>query len=144
MRALPLLLGAAWLALPAGAAAQTQATPPGDSESVSSVQVSAPTKAPFNALRIFDEQAQQIKGAYALSNGWYLKVSTATRHIDATIDGDTRLRLFAVAPYRFVSADRNVTVEFNRGPEGEDMLMSYRPDRRLAQVVVVSTALAAR
>jgi hypothetical protein len=35
-------------------------------------------------------------------------------------------------------------MEFNRGEAGDEMLMSYRPDPRLAQVVVISSRLAQR
>ena len=35
-------------------------------------------------------------------------------------------------------------MEFNRGELGEDMQMSYVPDPRLAQVVVISSAVAQR
>lgn len=95
-------------------------------------------------LRIRDEQARQITGAYGLSNGWYLKVHTEPRYIVARIDDDAPIRLYAVAPYRFVSQDSKVAMEFNRGPGGEDMLMSYVPETGLAWVEVASSPLARR
>jgi len=149
MRTLPLLLSASLpaslLLLAASASAQTvpaQTEPslqPG-APSISSVQVRAPAR----GLRIRDEQARNIVGNYAMSNGWYLKVRPALRHIDATIDNDKRLRLFPVSRYTFASSDGNVTMEFNRGSTGEDMVMSYMPDPRLAQRVVISSSLAQR
>lgn len=54
------------------------------------------------------------------------------------------MRLYAVAPCKFASIDGNVNMEFNRGAWGDDMLMSYRPNPGLAQVVVLSTQVAQR
>jgi hypothetical protein len=35
-------------------------------------------------------------------------------------------------------------MEFNRGPDGDDMIMSYVPNDGLAQVVVVTATVASR
>ena len=139
MRPVSLLFPASLLLLASSAGAQTQAYPYTDGPAMSSVQVTAPAR----PIRIRDEQARQIVGAYDMSNGWYLKVRPAVRHIDATIDNQRPMRLLAVAPYKFASADGNVTMEFNRGESGEDMLMTY-VDPRLAQVVVISSTIAQR
>lgn len=136
MRPMSLFIPASLLALASGASAQTVPTAPPDPSAISSVQVTAPAK----TIRIREDQAYQIGGTYAMSNGWYLKVRPAKRHIDATIDNDKQLRLLAVAPYKFVSADGNVAMEFNLGSYGDDMVMSYVPDPRLAQRVVISSA----
>ena len=139
MRPLSFLLPGALLAFAAAAPAQTVPAPAPD-ESISSVQVTAPAR----QLRIRDEHAQNIVGNYAMSNGWYLKVRPALRHIDATIDNDRQLRLFPQSRYRFASADGDVTMEFAQGSSGEDMVMSYRPDPLLADVVVITSTLAQR
>ena len=140
MRLLSILIPASLLALSSGAGAQNLPYPRTDSAAMSTVQVTAPAK----AVRIHYDEAEVIGGAYAMSNGWRLKVRTASRHIDATIDREKPMRLLAVAPYKFASSDGNVTMEFNRGPWGEDMLMSYVPDPRLAQVIVISSKMAQR
>jgi len=137
---LSLFMASASLFAAAGAHAQTPGAAPGPGDAISSVQVTAPVK----PLRIRDDQARQITGAYGLSNGSYLKVHTELRYIVATIDHDTTLRLYAVKPYQFVSADSKVTMEFNRGPAGEDMLMSYVPETGLARITVTSVPLARR
>jgi len=49
-------------------------------------------------VRIQEDEARRITGAYGLSNGWYLKVRTAPRYILATIDHGTPIKLLAVAP----------------------------------------------
>ena len=126
--------------LASSAPAQTIPYPQAAAEPMSTVQVSAPVK----AMLIFPHQAEQLAATYAMSNGWRLKVRTGSRHIYATIDSEEPMRLYAVAPYKFASADGNVNMEFNRGAEGQDMLMSYVPDQRLGQVVVISSTLAQR
>jgi len=131
---------AALMALASSAGAQTPAAPAADAESISSVQV----KAPVRAMRIRDDQARQITGSYGMSNGWYLKVHTEPRYIVARIDNDAPIRLYAVAPYKFVSQDARVAMEFNRGAGGEDMLMSYVPQTGLARVELASSPLAQR
>jgi len=136
----PVFLLPASLLLAASAGAQNLPYPRVDDTAMSSVQVTAPPK----TVRILPDQAGMIKGTYAMSNGWYLKVRTGQRHIDATIDNEKPMRLYAVAPYKFASSDGNVNMEFNRGTWGDDMLMSYKPDSRLAQVIVISTEAVAQ
>jgi hypothetical protein len=137
----PLALLPASLLLLAGAAgAQTMPYPPIQAESIASVQVTAPPK----SVRITAHEVGKIVGTYELSNGWYLRVKPSSRHIDATIDDQPPIRLVAIAPYRFASSDGNVTMRFNRGDSGDDMEMSYVPDLRLGQRVVLSTRLAQR
>ncbi len=143
MRSLLLLLTSLLpvsLLLATGTFAQTMPYPHPDAGAVSSVTVKAPVK----TVLIRPDQAQIIAGSYDMSNGWRLKVSTAPRHIDASIDREPPMRLYAVAPYRFATADGSVNMEFNRGPMGEDMLMRYVPDQRLGQVVVISSTVAQR
>ncbi|KQQ97126.1 hypothetical protein [Massilia sp. Leaf139] len=135
MRPLPLLLSA--LLLPCVAFAQTDSSALPDP--VSTVQVTAPVK----TMRIQPDQAKDLIGSYAMSNGWTMKVRPSSRFIDAAIDERQPIRLVQVAPYRFVSSDGNVTMNFKEG-DGEDMTMSYVPDRRLAQVVVVRARMAQR
>ncbi|MGJ9416710.1 hypothetical protein ACHAC9_02935 [Massilia sp. CMS3.1] len=140
MRLLSILIPASLLALTAGAGAQDLPYPRTGTEAMSTVQVTAPAK----PVLIQDDEAEVVTGAYAMSNGWRLKVDTGSRHINATIDKQKPMRLLAVAPYKFASSDGNVTMEFNRGPWGDDMVMSYVPDPRLAQVIVISSKMAQR
>lgn len=140
MRPLALLLPATLLLPASSAPAQTASYPPPDTAAISTVQVTAPA----TTVRIRPEQAAKIGGTYAMSNGWYLKVRTASRYIDATIDDERPIRLVATEPYRFASGDGSVTMEFNRGEYGDDMLMSYVPAPGLAAVVVSSAPLAQR
>lgn len=140
MRPLSLLLSAPLLAFATAAAAQTTPYPAPDSEPITSVQVSAAAK----PAQIKVLQAKRIAGGYQMSNGWYLDVRTDSRHIDATIDDQPRMRLVQVAPYRFATGDGRVTMHFNRGFSGEDMEMSYVPEGRLARRIVISSRLAQR
>lgn len=142
MRPLSLLLSASLLLLAVPAGAQTTAYPHTDSDAMSTVQVTAlPGKPTF---RIWDYQAEAVSGAYALSNGWRLKITPARDGVTAQIDKQPPVRLVALSPDKFVSRDGNIEMEFNRGFDGGDMVMSYVPDSRVAQVIVVTTRLAQR
>ncbi len=130
----------ATLLLASTVGAQNMPYPPADTAPITSVEVTAPAK----LQRIKSHEAEKIRGTYEMSNGWFLRVQAAPRHIDAVIDGRSPLRLLPVAPYRFASGDGNVTMDFNRGSTGDDMEMSYIPEGRVAQRVVLSSRLAQR
>lgn len=134
------LLSASLLLAAGSTAAQTMPYPPADTAPIQSVQVSAAGK----GVRIRPAEVERISGGFDMSNGWYLRVFTSARHIDAVIDDQPAIRLVAVAPYRFVSGDGNVTMDFNRGNDGEDMRMTYVPDLRLGQRVVLESRMAQR
>jgi hypothetical protein len=140
MRPVSLLLPVSLCMLAAGAVAQTMPYPQADAVPVSTVEVTAPIK----PVLLFAEDAEKVTGTYAMSNGWRLQVRPGSRHIDAKIDNQKPMRLIAVTPEKFVSRDGNVTMEFNQGSYGDDMTMSYVPDPRLAQVVVLSSRMAQR
>lgn len=133
------MLPASLSLLAAGAGAQNLPYPQ-HTAPMSTVQVSAPVRGTW----VRPEQAQLIAGTYDMSNGWSMRVRTAPRHIDATIDDRQPIRLIPVSPYKFVSGDGNVTMHFNQGIWGDEMVMSYIPDRRTAQVVVLSSRMAQR
>lgn len=140
MRTLSLLLTASLLVVASTTSAQSSPYPKPDTAPLSTVQVTAPIR----PVWVRDEQARQIAGVYELSNGWNMKVRTASRYIDATIDSEKPMRLLAITPDRFVSSDGNVTMEFNRGDAGDEMMMSYVPHTNLAQLVVISAKMARR
>lgn len=142
MRPLSLLLSASLLVLSASASARTMPYPDAETPvSGSSVHVTAPVA----AVVIPDDVARQIHAAYGLSNGWRVKVERVSRrHIEARIDNQKPMRLHAVSEDKFVSRNGNVTMQFNQGESGDDMTLSYVPDARLAQVVVISSSLAQR
>ena len=140
MRISSILLPATLLLLASTSGAQTMPYPQDDTVPVSTVVVSAAA----TSYRIKQEPARQIGGTYELTNGWRLKVRTSTRTIDTTIDNQKPMRLLAVSPYKFASGDGRVTMEFNRGDVGDDMIMSYAPDPRFADMVVISSSVAQR
>jgi hypothetical protein len=104
---------------------------------VLTVQVTAP-------FQLSDEQAEKIGGVYAMSNGWRLEVQQTTRGMEARIDRQRPIRPIAVTPGKFVSRDGNVTMDFNRGEDGDGMQMFYVPDQRLAVRYVIGATLAQR
>jgi hypothetical protein len=140
MRTTSVLLPAALILFASSSGAQTMPYPQEDTAPITTVVVNA-AATPF---RIKEDQARQIAGTYDLSNGWRMKVSPGSRTISATIDKQKPMRLLAVSPYKFASGDGRVTMEFNRGDFGEDMVMSYAPDPRLADMVVISSSIAQR
>lgn len=140
MRPLSLILPASLLALASSTNAQNLPYPQLDAEFVPTVQVTAPAK----ALRVTLDQARLIKGSYAMSSGWSLDVRTGRRHIDATIDREAPMRLYAVSPYSFASRDGSISMHFNLGHWGDEMMMRYRPNPRVARVVDVSGSIAQR
>ena len=138
MRPLSLLLSATLLVLASAASARTMPYPQIDDPqgSGSTVQVTGPARTSF----VTPEQASHINGSYAMSNGWHLKVQTQSRFVDATIDREKPMRLYSVGADKFVSRDGKVAMQFNLGAMGDDMTMSYVPDSRLGQVVVISSS----
>lgn len=142
MRSLVLALPVSLFLSAAPAGAQTNQYPQTDPEAMTTVQVTAPPATP--AFRIWDYQAEAVSGAYALSNGWRLKITPARDGITAQIDRQKPVRLVALSADKFVSRDGNLDMEFNRGADGGDMVMRYVPDSRVAQVIVVTTTLAQR
>lgn len=138
MRPLFLILGASLL-LASSAGAQEQDRPSAGSD-VSQVQVTAPTQ-PF---RFWEYEAEAITGAYAMSNGWRMKINPAQDGIVAQIDKRHPIRLIAQSRSRYVSRDGNVIMEFNRGVDQDEVLMSYVPTDSLAQRIVVTATLAQR
>jgi hypothetical protein len=145
MRPLPLVLSASLLLFAPGAGAQSGNYPINDDGQISRVEVTAQ---PRTAFRVWDYQQEAVSGAYALSNGWHLKVQPARDGIVARIDKQRPIRLVAQTPDRFVSRDGNVIMEFNKGDTRDDMMMSYVPsdvtDPRMAQVIVVTAKMAQR
>jgi hypothetical protein len=143
MRRLSLILYPALLLAAAGAGAQEQ-TPnqlPTESQPAPTVQVTA--EAP--AFQFWDYQAELISGAYRMSNGWRMQVASTTDGISAQIGKAHPIRLVALSPDLYATRDGNVTMQFNRGPQGEDMLMSYVPaGSSVAVVVSTSTTVAQR
>jgi ABC-type metal ion transport system substrate-binding protein len=134
MRSLSLLLPASLLVLASNAVAQTATTLTTESGATSRVQVIASAQ-PF---AFYDSDAEWISGAYAMSNGWRLKVDPSSDGIVAQIDKRHPVKLTAVSRDKYVTLDGNIAMEFNRGQQGDEMLMSYVPDPRTAQVVVNS------
>lgn len=141
MRSLSLLLSASLLVLSASASAGTMPYPDADTPvSGATVQVRAPA-----APMVPEHLVEEIRTTYGLSNGWRLKVEPLSRRtIEASIDKRGPMLLYAVSADTFVSRNGLVTMQFNQGESGDDMKLSYVPDPRLAQVVVVSSQLAQR
>lgn len=139
MRSLSFLVPASLLALAASAGAQTQSYPPPDTAPISTVTVTAPSK----AVRLKPDEVKRIAGRYDMANGWQLEVRGRPEYIDATIDTEKPLRLKAVSKNKFVSGDGNVTMEFNQDT-GDDMKLTYVPDPSKPSMVSIPAQKARR
>lgn len=139
MRSLSLTVPASLLLLASSAGAQAAQT-----DYYLSTQAGLTTRvqvvAPAQPFVFHDDAAEWISGAYAMSNGWRLKVDPSLDGIVAQIDKRHPIRLAAVSPDRYVTSDGNISMEFNRGAHGDEMLMSYVPDARTMRVVVLSSS----
>ncbi len=136
MRPLSLMLIPVLLVSASGTQAQTLAL----DDPVAVVQVK-PMDGP---CRLRNEQARQIAGTYEMSNGWSVDVRPDMRHVDVLIDRNRPLRLLAISPRKFVSGDGNVTMEFSRGNDENDMTLRYVPGVGMAEVVLTSVSIAQR
>ena len=150
MRLSTLLLSAACAAaVPTFATAQsTQSSPaatPIDEEikqALSEVQVRGQTR----RHRLDADEAKKIRGTYAMSNGWTVRVTPQARRVFITVNDGAPIELLAQSADKFATADGNIATVFNLGPWEEDIVMSYVPDARLSdqRVIIGSGALAAR
>jgi len=140
MRPSPLLFFPALLMLASSTRAQAlQPVEPG-SVSIAVVEVK-PVDGPY---RLRNEQARQIAGMYEMSNGWAIDVRPDMRHVDVVINRNRPLRLLAISSRKFVSGDGNMTMEFSRGNDDNDMTLRYVPGTGLAEVVLTSASFAQR
>jgi hypothetical protein len=120
MRLALLSVPAALLLVAPFATAQSRAYPL--QEPIATVQVTAP-------FQLNEEQSDMVSGMYAMSNGWRLKVApSSATGITAQIDRERPIKLIAITADKFVSPDGNVTMDFNRGKYGDEMLMTYVPN----------------
>jgi hypothetical protein len=135
MRLSLLAVPASLLLLASQAGAQSGNYPLQEPADIATVQVTAP-------FQLTEEESTKVSGTYAMSNGWRLKVEPASnKAIHAQIDRQRPIRLIAVTADKFVSPDGNVRMDFNRGDDRDEMLMSYIPNPALAQqYVVIATA----
>jgi hypothetical protein len=92
------------------------------------------------------DEARKVRGTYAMSNGWTVRVTPQVRRVFITINDDAPVELLAQSANKFASADGNIATMFNLGPWEEDVVMSYVPDSRLSdqRVIIGSGALVAR
>lgn len=110
-------------------------------ESVSTVRVHHQRGFP-----VTEQQTEAVKGDYALTNGWHLRVRSEYKGIEAQIDKERPMHLIALSGDKYVTEDGNVAMEFNLGALGDDMIMDYVPRSDVAAVLHVGTSsnLAAR
>jgi hypothetical protein len=138
MRLALLAVPASLLLVASQATAQSGSYPLQETAPVATVEVTAP-------FQLTEEESETVRGMYAMSNGWRLKISPRSNSaITAQIDKERPMRLIAITPDKFVSPDGNVTMDFNRGDYGDEMLMTYVPNPRLAVRYEIRATMAQR
>ncbi|WP_156116633.1 hypothetical protein [Massilia sp. 9096] len=140
MRTLYLAIPVCLVLAAPNAGAQSKDYPATDSTSLLTVQVTAPPQ----AIHVSEDETMPISGTYAMSNGWRMHVQPARDGIVAKIDKERPMRLLAVSADKYMTRDGNVVMEFNRGRDRDDMMMSYVPTSNLAAVVVMTANVASR
>lgn len=118
-----LILVAALGALSALASAQTQ-------PAVEEVRISANLariELPDELRNVWQDEFDQVKGTYRLSNGKTMQLSMWGNRMYAKIDGMPRSQLVAASPYVFVGLDRQMRVRIHdveaSGPIKADVLL---------------------
>lgn len=129
-------------AMPAARAAPAPQVDEEIKEALSQVQVRGQTR----RHRLDADEAKKVRGTYALSNGWTMRVMPRARQVFITINDGAPIELLPQSADKFATADGNIATVFNLGPWEEDVVMSYVPDSRLSdqRVIVGSGALATR
>jgi hypothetical protein len=140
MRPLYLAIPVALLLVASNAHAQSTSYPITSEQPISTVQVTPPP----HTVHVSNEEIDAVRGVYALSNGWRLDVQPGWNGVVARIDKQRPMRLVALSPDKYTTRDGNVVMEFNRGQDRDQMMMSYVPDPRLAVVVVATASMASR
>jgi hypothetical protein len=140
MRYLLLAIPVSLLLVSSHAGAQSKDYPFTSASDITTVEVTGHQR----LYHVTREQTNAVKGKYAMSNGWFLDVQPGSRDIVARIDNERPMHLLAVSSDKFVTPDGNVTMEFNRGQSGDDMLMSYVPSSNLAAVITIGSTMASR
>lgn len=118
-----LILVAALGALSALASAQTQ-------PAVEEVRISANLariELPDELRNVWQDEFDQVKGTYRLSNGKTMQLSMWGNRMYAKIDGMPRSQLVAASPYVFVGLDRQMRVRIHdveaSGPIKADVVL---------------------
>lgn len=95
---------------------------------------------------VTEQETEAVKGDYALTNGWHLRVRSTYKGIEAQVDQQPPMYLRALSGDKYITDDGNVDMTFNLGAMGDDMLMSYVPQSQVAARLTVGTSeqLAAR
>lgn len=141
MRVLYLAIPVSLLMIAPNVGAQSRDYPATEGTALVTVQITALPQ----AVRLADDQAESVSGNYKMSNGWRLNVKPTRDGIVAQIDRERPIRLIAVTPEKYVSRSGDVAMEFNRGADRDEMMMSYVPSSNLAVVISIgSTTLASR
>jgi hypothetical protein len=128
------------LAAACDAGAQAVPTAPGEPNVLPEISVVAAM--PRYPIRL--EQARAVRGIYQMSNGWTMEVKPDWRRVYVQIDQRAAVEVVPISPFKFVSADGNMAMEFALGVRGDEVVLRYLPEGSTAQAVVLTSTLAQR
>lgn len=119
-----LIFAAAICVLYAGAAAQSQL--PMDEIRIAGTLDRI--ELPQQLRNMWQDEFDQVKGSYALSNGKTMQLSMWGNRMYAKIDGIPRAQLVAASPYTFVGLDRQMRIHItdvdSTGPINAEILLA--------------------
>ncbi len=111
-------------ALCAGAAAQSQLA-------VDEIRISGSLdriELPQQLRNVWQDEFDQVKGSYVLSNGKTMQLGMWGNRMYAKIDGMPRAQLVAASPYTFVGLDRKMRIRItdvdSAGPINAEILLA--------------------
>ena len=117
------ILVAALVALSAPALAQTEPV-------LGEIRISGALlriELPEEVRNVWQDQFDEVKGSYRLSNGKTMQLSMWGNRMYAKIDGMARMQLVASAPYDFVGLDQQIKIRITdidgSGPIAAEVLL---------------------
>lgn len=129
MRTLVVISVFAALVIAADTAAAQQALP-SLQQGEQAIQVSAPSK----RFKPQPEEVNAVIGTYDLDNGAVLRVARDHRKVTVYhAPNGTPVELIPVGRYIYMAADRSVMMEFNRGGDEDEVMVTYHPDTLAAE-----------
>jgi hypothetical protein len=104
----------------------------------------APGSAPTAAHRYYLGPAEmdEIKGVYRADNGLVMRVTHVGRRLYLQLGQRPRTEMVPLAPYRLVSPDQRVTMEYRPNAFADELVVSYPAGLDVASARIVTVRLA--
>jgi hypothetical protein len=92
--------------------------------------------------RLHPAEVDEIIGVYRTDDGLVLRVTNTGRRLFLQIGERPRTEMVPVAEYRFVSADRRITMQYRPVAYADELEVSYPADLDVASARMVTVRLA--